>query len=217
MPHLSPGASLGIAILVAYAAWLFAFFARVRPRVMRALSRRLRVKVTESTDVVDAGTWSADDDAPIAKTGIVLAVDAVVLLLGTVGVAALVFIPAFLVAESGVLLPFENRLTGHSIALRIRAPATMEASSGRATLAFEADNDGREPLRSCRALVDGYASRNGYLHGASPWFDLAVGARVAGAITLEATRPPTGAHAFRVKVECDNERIDVVDTTVTVR
>ena len=51
------------------------------------------MRVRESTDVVDAGTWSINkDNAPLAKTGIVLSAGLALLLLSTVGVATLVFI-----------------------------------------------------------------------------------------------------------------------------
>lgn len=217
MSSLTPGAWLGIALFAAYAVWLWAFFTHVRPRVMAALGRRLRVRVTESHDVLDAGTWTTDDDAPIRKTGAVLAADLAVLLLGTVGVAALVFVPAFLVAESGVLLALEGRMTGRLVALRVAGPATMQAAVAKATLAAEAVNEGRTALRQCRAVVDGYTARNGYLTGASPWFDLDAGARRSVTIVLDAIRPPIGEHAFRVKVECANERLAVAEAQVVVR
>ena len=72
-------------------------------------------------------------------------------------------------------------------------------------------------LRQCRALVDGYTSRNGYLHGSSAWFDLAPGERRAVEIALDAVKPPAGAHRFRVKVECANERLAVADAVLGVR
>src|SRR4029434_9587601 len=139
---------------------------------MRAVARRLRTKVVESTDPLDAGTWSTDDDAPLAKTGAVLGADLVLLLLGTVGVAALVFIPAFMIGESGVLLPLESRMTGRAVTLRLHPPNAMPAEDPKVTLSIEVANGGPANLRACRALVDGYSARAGYLHGASPWFDL---------------------------------------------
>jgi hypothetical protein len=53
--------------------------------------------------------------------------------------------------------------------------------------------------------------------GQSPSFDLAVGARVAAVVTLEAMRPPRGEHEVRIKVECDNERLAVQSVRVRVR
>jgi hypothetical protein len=214
---VTPGAWLGIALFAGYALWLFAFFTYVRPRAMRAVARRLRTKVVESADPLDAGTWSTDDDAPLAKTGAVLGADFVLSLLGTVGVAALFFIPAFLIGESGVLLPLESRMTGRAVMLRLHPPNAMPADDPKATLSVEIDNSGSANLRACRALVDGYSARNGYLHGASPWFDLAAGARVAAVVRLEAMRPPRGEHDVRIKVECDNERLAVETVKLTVR
>jgi hypothetical protein len=214
---VTPGAWLGIALFAGYALWLFAFFQYLRPRAMRAVARRLRTKVVESTDALDAGTWSTDDDAPLARTGAVLGADVALLLLGTVGVAALVFIPAFMIGESGALLPVESRMTGRAVTLRLHPPSVMPSGDPRATLPVEVDNGGRSDLRACRALVDGYGARDGYLHGASPWFDLAAGARVAAVVRLEATRPPRGEHDVRIKVECDNERLAVETVRLTVR
>ena len=214
---LTPGQWFGIALVAGYVVWLFVFFQYLRPRAMRTVAGRLRTKVVESTDVLDAGTWSTDDDAPLAKTGAVFGADFVLLLLGTVGVAALVFIPAFIVAESGVLLPLESRMTGRGVTISLHAPNAMPADNPKVSLAIEVDNGGRADLRACRALVDGYSARNGYLHGASPWFDLAAGARVAAVVKLEAMRPPRGEHDVRIKVECDNERLAVGAVTLTVR
>lgn len=194
---------------------MWAFFTHVRPRIMRALGRRLNVRVRESHDVLDAGTWATDDDAPIRKTGAVLAVDFAVLMFGTVGVAALVFVPAFIVAEGGVLLGLEGHMTGRQVSLRVAGPATMQ--DGKASLAVEAANEGRTALEQCRAQVEGYSARNGYLTGASPWFDLDAGARRSVTLTLDAMRPPAGEHAIRVKVECANERLAVADALVVVR
>ncbi len=78
-------------------------------------------------------------------------------------------------------------------------------------------NDGRESLRQCRATIDGYTSRNGYLHGSSTWFELAPGARRAVEIALDAVEPPAGEHRFRVKVECANERLAVAEATLVAR
>ncbi len=213
---LGPGAWLGLALLAVYGAWLWAFFSRVRPRAMAALGRRLAVEVRESTDPLDAGTWDVEDEgAALRKRGAVYAADLALLLSGTVGVAALVFVPAFLVAESGALLGLEGRLTGRSVAMSAPESATM--TSGRATLAVVVANTGREALRACRALTDGYTARNGYLHGSSAWFDLAVGERRSVTVPLDAIRPPAGEHRFRAKVECANERLAVANAVMVAR
>jgi len=218
LADIGPGAWLGIALFAAYLAWLGAFFASVRPRLMAALGRRLKVEVRESTDLLDAGTYDIEGQgATLPKTGVVYAADLALLLVGTVGVAALVFVPAFIVAESGALLPLEGRITGRSVAMQVAGTATMASASGKATLGVGAINDGRERLRQCRAMVDGYTSRNGYLHGSSAWFDLAPGERRAVEIALDAIKPPAGVHRFRVKVECANERLAVADAVLGVR
>jgi len=213
---VGPGAWLGTGLLAAYGAWLWAFFSRVRPRAMAALGRRLGVEVRESADPLDAGTYDVEDeDAALRKRGAVYAADLALLLLGTVGVAALVFVPAFLVADSGALLGLEGRLTGRGVAMSAPEPAAM--TSGKATLAVEVAHVGREALRACRALTDGYTSRNGYLHGSSAWFDLAPGERRSVTVPLDAVRPPAGEHRFRVKVECANERLAVAEATLVAR
>ncbi|HEY8245260.1 MAG TPA: hypothetical protein VII68_17485 [Casimicrobiaceae bacterium] len=209
---------LGIALLVAYWAWIFVFFGRVRPRIMEALGRRLGVRVRESTDLLDAGTYEARSErTPLRKSTAISAVDLVVLLLGTVGVATLVFVPAFLVAESGALLPYESKLTGRGAELRVFDAAGMSPTDGKATLALDVRNTGREPLAGCVGAVEGYTSRNGYLHGATARFDLATGERRPVKLALEATRPPPGEHTFRLKLECANERIAVADAKLVVR
>lgn len=215
---IGPGAWLGIALFAAYLGWLGVFFARVRPRVMAALGRRLKVDVRESTDILDAGTCDVEGKgATLPKAGAVYAADLALLLVATVGVAALVFIPAFIVAESGALLPLEGRITGRSVAVRVAGTATMASASGKSRLGVELANDGREALRQCRAMVDGYTSRNGYLHGGSAWFELAPGEHRVVEIALDAVRPPAGEHRFRVKLECAGERLAVADAVLGVR
>jgi hypothetical protein len=217
LTDLSPGQWLGIALFAGYLFWLFAFFQWVRPRLMRALGRRLGTKVTESHSMADGGTWTTDDDAPIGKTGAVAAVDFVLLMIATVGVAAAVFIPAFLVAESGALLPLDNSLTGRAVALRLHKPDAMPASNPKVNLPIEVDNIGRTDLRACQAELKGYHARNGYMHGASPRFDIAKGARVAAIVKIEAMRPPPGEHRMQIRLDCSNERLAVEPVTVTVR
>jgi hypothetical protein len=93
----------------------------------------------------------------------------------------------------------------------------MPADNPQVNLAIQVDNAASAGLRACRALVDGYSARNGYLHGTSPWFDLAAGASVAAIVKLQATRPPAGEHEVRIKVECANERLAVESVKLTVR
>ena len=215
---MSPAVALGVALLVLYWAWIGVFFGRVRPRIMEALGRRLDVRVRESTDVLDAGTYDTRSDrAPLRKKGAIYVADLVVLLLGTVGVAALVFVPAFLVADSGALLPLETKLTGRGAELRVVDLARMTQGDGRATVALDVRNTGRDALAGCIGGVDGYTSRDGYLHGTTARFDLAAGERRAVTLALESLRPRTGEHDFRVKLECANERIAVARAKLSVR
>lgn len=217
MTALTPGAWLGIALFAGYAIWLWAFFTHLRPRAMRAIGRRLGTRVHESLEFEDAGTWSTEDEAPLAKTGAVMAADFALLLLGTVGVAAVAFVPVFIVADSGALLPIESRITGRAVEMRIAPPNAMAADSARTALTVEIDNKGASVLTACRAMVDGYTARDGYLHGTSSTFDLAPGARAATTVRVEAQKPVKGEHEIRIKLECGNERLAVAKATLSVR
>ncbi|MEO8485393.1 MAG: hypothetical protein ABI585_03555 [Betaproteobacteria bacterium] len=215
---MTPAVVLGIVLLVVYWAWIGYFFARVRPGIMNALGRRLRVKVEESTSLLDAGTYGVTgENAALGKSGAVSVVDLVVLLLGTAGVAALLFVPAFIVADSGALLPIEARLTGRGAVLRVFDAVTMSSSDARAKVDLDVQNTGRETLQRCVAGVDGYSARSGYLHGSSDRFDLATAERRPVSLVVEATRPPAGTHRVRFKLECANERFAVVDAVLEVR
>lgn len=215
---MTPAVVLGLALLVIYWAWIALFFARVRPWLSAKLGAALGVRVRESMNPLDAGTWDASGrGASIPKSGAVAILDLAILLVGVVGVAALIFVPAFIVAESGALLPIEAKLTGRGAELHVRDTAEMDASTPRARLTLDARNTGREALRDCYGMVEGYSARNGYLHGRSDRFDLAVDARSPVAIALEAMRPPPGTHPFRLKLECANERLAVADAVLRVR
>ena len=101
-----------------------------RPAIMAAIGRSLRVEVKEETIGLASGAYEVvGKGAPVAKVGAVWLADAVVLLLGTVGVAALVFIPTFLVAESGVTDPIYRALTGRRVTFA--APALIPLSAAR--------------------------------------------------------------------------------------
>lgn len=215
---MSPAVVLGVALLVLYWAWIGVFFARVRPRIMEALGRRLAVRVRESTDPLDAGTYDTRSDrAPLRKKGAIYLADLAVLLLGTVGAAALLFVPVFVVADRGMLLPLESALTGRGATIEIAAPVEMMRSSGEATLAARVTPSGREALVACALAVDGYSARNGYLHGRSAPFDLPPTDQRKAVLPLSAMSPPAGEHRFRIKLECANERIAVADGVLVVR
>ena len=215
---MSPAVVLGIALLVLYWAWIGVFFARVRPWVMERVGRRLRVKVAESAELLDAGTYDVEgDDRPLGKSAAVVTADFVVLLLGTVGAAALLFVPAFVIAERGLLLPLEAAITGRGATLRVVDAGGMAAGTGKARFVVAAESTGDAALAGCRVGVDGYTARNGYLHGTSATFDLARGAPRTVELELEAMRPLPGEHRFRLELECANERFAVAEATLAVR
>lgn len=215
---MTPAVLFGIALLALYWAWLGLFFARVRPWLMQRLGRRLSVEVAESTDPLDAGTYDIEGDAkPLRKSLAVYAADFGVLLLGTVGAAALLFIPVFVVAERGLLLPIEAALTGRGATLRIVEAGGMTQAGAKARFVVVAENVGDAALTACRVGVDGYTARNGYLHGTSATFELPRGAAPSVPLDLEAMRPVPGKHRVRLELECANERYAVVEATLGVR
>lgn len=205
-PVSVPAIALGVALLVGYWIWLWAFFAKVRPRIMKALGRRLDVKVAESVEFLDAGTYNVEtEDAPIRKHGAVRGVDMLVTVLGTVGVAAAIFVPAFLVAESGALLPLEAKLTGRGATIAAPPESRWPAGNTRTTLDVAVTNSGRSDLARCRLRTADYRARDGYLTGNSPFVDLPVGATRALTLPLAAQRPLAGPTTVRIKLECADE------------
>jgi hypothetical protein len=198
-----PAIALGLALLVAYWVWLWAFFAKVRPRIMAALGRRLRVKVAESTGFLDAGTYNVDeDDAPVAKHGAVWGADIALTVAGTVGVAALVFVPAFLVADSGMLLPLEAKLTGRGATIAAPPESPWPAGGTRADLVVAVTNTGGSDLARCRVRTADYRARDGYLNGATPFVDLPVGSTRRMTLPLAARGPLVADTDVRLKLEC---------------
>ena len=215
---MSPAVVLGIALLALYWGWIGLFFARVRPWIMGRVGRRLGVKVAESTDFVDAGTYDAKGRrATLGHSIAVMAADLALMLAGTVGVAALVFIPAFIAADRGWLLPLEPMLTGRGGTLRIIGFTGIDAASGKGRFTLAAENAGEEPLVGCFVTVDGGTARNGYVHGTSAMFELLKGAGRTVEMDVTAMRPPPGEHAFRLELECRGERYAVADAKLAVR
>ena len=209
---------LGVGLLVLFWAWIGLFFARVRPCIMAALGRRLGVRVAESTDLVDAGTYDVTGPKrPLGATLAVIGADLLVLLVGTVGVAALIFVPVFVAAERGWLLPLDARLTGRSATLKIIGFSGMPQDVGKARFTLAAESTGDAPLMNCIVATDGYTSRNGYLRGVSAPFDLVTGSPRTVEVDLDATRPPLGDLRFMLELECSAERVAVADGTLQVR
>jgi len=203
-----PTVALGLVVMGVYWAWLWAFFTHLRPRAMKAVGSRLRVKVAESARVLDAGTFDIEEEeAPVRKHAAVTMADMVLTTAGTVGVAALWFVPVFLVADSGALLPVESRLTGRGVVLEPIADTPMSTSKPAAVVNLSLRNSGVQPLASCQARVADYRAADGYLDGRSPFFALAPDEARTVAVPLAAVRPPPGVHHYRIKVECANERL----------
>lgn len=207
MGALGPLQWLGIGLLLAYAGWLACFFGHVRPWLMGRVGRRLGLDVEEQLHGDEAGLYGPTGGQPsLGSQASVWLADMAVLLAGTVGVAALLFVPAFLVAESGALLPLEGRLTGRQLAIELPSAVSMRATQGSATLRVRVRNQGPTPEAACQLGVADYEARNGYLAGSSAFFELPTGASLEIELPLKAPRPPVGTHAFRVELECGQQR-----------
>lgn len=218
MSNFSPLTYVGLALIAGYWVWLWAFFTHVRPRLMQALGRRLQVAVRESTGVLDGGTYSPQrEDVPLSKQSTILGADLLLLLAGTVGIAALVFIPAFLIADSGRLLSIEGRLTGRRVTLEAIPVAMMPNSKARAAIDVAVRNDGTKSLAPCIAKVADYSARNGYLNGKSALFALEPRQRAVLRVELDAIKPPAGEHRYRIEVECGADRLAVGEARLLVR
>jgi hypothetical protein len=175
------------------------------------------VQVAEELDGEGVGTYGTSGAvATVGNQSLVWLADLVVVLAGTLGMAALVFVPTFLVAESGALLPLEGRLTGHRLTLELAAGPHMRASQATASLNVTVRNDGSAPESQCLVSVADYQARNGYLTGRSAFFNLSPGAQRSIDLPLRASRPPLGNHVFRVKLECGQERLMVQRSTLHV-
>ena len=209
---------LGVALLLLYWGWIGLFFARVRPSLMDAIGRRLGVRVAESASPLDAGTYDVEGDhKPLRKSVAVFLADGLVMLAGTVGVAALVFIPAFVAGDRGWLLPLEAKLTGRGASLRIIGFGGMPTTTGKARFTLVAENVGQAMLANCLVNVDGYTARNGYLRGTSTPFELLPGGPRTIELDLDAARPRVGEHRFRLELECSAERLAVAEGVLQVR
>jgi hypothetical protein len=204
----------GILVFAAFLVWLFVFFQFLRPRLMDRLGMNLGVAVHESTGVFDEGTYSTTGDAPLAKSAIVAVMDGAMLMLGTVGMAAAIFIPAFLIAESGAPYRWEGALTNTRVRLTTIEIPPMRDGTSAARLRVV--NEGDRSQRACRAEVADYTARNGYLNGGSDYFDLAPAEDRIVPIALESLRPVVGRHTFRLALECDNRLKDKIVAAIDI-
>lgn len=215
---LEPAVLLGLALLVAYWAWLYLFFARVRPSLMKRFSQRLAVEVAESHEILDAGVYNIKDRrAPVGKHATVWAIDALVTVTGTAGAAALLFVPAFLVAESGALLPLEAKLTGRGAAIDTVDETAWQRGARAATASATVSNRGSVALTACELRTAEYNARNGYLNGRSKSFDLAPGAAHRIELPLAAVHPPTADLVVPLRLDCANERYGAAKLRIVVR
>jgi hypothetical protein len=217
MDQIGPIELIGIAILAGYGVWMVVFFGSVRPLLMAAIGRRMRVEVEEEVGGLASGTYDVvGKGAPVAKVGAVWLADAGILLLGTVGMAALVFVPTFLAAESGVTDPLYRALTGRRVTFAAPALVPLRAARPSTTTVIAVRNGGGAVERQCQVSVADYHARNGYLNGRTALFDLPPGAERGVESSLDVSRPIIGAHAFRWKLECANRRLMVQDATLQV-
>jgi hypothetical protein len=214
MDHLGLVEIAGIVIVLCLIAWQFVFFEFVRPRIMRRIGRRLNVGVHESLEAWDAGVYDTEDSAPVRKTAAVAFADFAVTVLGTAGVFALVSIPLFLLAESGLPHRWEGNVTG--TAARIGDITVPEMAGGRAVAAVMVRNEASDVMRACRVSVTDYRARDGYLTGTSDSFELAVGAATSVQLPLRVTTSVPGAHDFRVSLECRERLKDRASAIVTI-
>jgi hypothetical protein len=86
---------VGIVVISGYIAWLEFFFRRLRPRLASWLGARLGVSIAESTQLYDAGTWTASGS--VGKRLLVMMLDIGIILPGVIGPLALPALIALLV------------------------------------------------------------------------------------------------------------------------
>ncbi len=204
----------GALVVILYIVWLIAFFQFFRSRVMNYFAERMNVRVRESLDVLDAGTYNTVGDVPLVKSGAVQILDMLILLIGTVGVCALISIPAFLFGESGAPYRWESILLGTPasiINLQVE-PLRDDEANVAATIA----NQGNVNASQCQVRTSDYSARNGYMNGSSALFDLARGETRVIEFTLDAVNPPRGEYAVNFALECQNRLKEKITARVQV-
>jgi hypothetical protein len=206
----------GIVVVLAYLFWLFLFFQYFRGWIMGLAGQALGERVSESSGALDGGTYSTAGGS-IVKAMLVALIDLVVILCGTVGVAALVFIPAFLVAESGLPYRLESALTGTAAHIEAAVFPAMTAenlyySDGVVRVVSGAE----ETVAGCRVRVADYRADNGYLSGTSSYFDLRPNETREVSVQLSAISPPPGTITFQLRLECGERFKDQVEGEVLV-
>ena len=77
-------------------------------------------------------------------------------------------------------------------------------------------NAGKQPAETCRLSVADYKASNGYLTGASDFFNLKPGEVRVEAMSFSAFDPLPGTYHFRLSLDCENRLKDRVWTSVEV-
>ncbi len=204
----------GIFVVIVYIVWLVVFFQMFRARLMNYFARQMNVRVKESLDALDAGTYNTVGDASLTKSAAVQILDLVVLLIGTVGVCALISIPAFLFGESGAPYRWESILLGTQASIVNLQIEPMR--DGEANVAATVANQGNVTASQCQVRTSDYSARNGYMNGSSAFFDLARGETRVIEFTLDAVNPPRGEYTVNFALECRNRLKDKIAARVQV-
>lgn len=204
----------GIIFVLLFIAWMILFFQVVRPRLMEWVGKRYNVRVRESTGALDAGTYEVVGNAPLVKHGAIVLIDFVVLLLGTVGACALCSIPAFLIGESGLPYRLESQLFGQGVSVVSAQIPPLRDGESKGIVIIQNDSD--KPMEDCRVSVADYQASNGYLTGATDYFDFSPKELRYQPITLSAVNPIPGTYNIRLSVECSNRLKGKVGTQVYV-
>lgn len=204
----------GIAVVFSFFVWMILFFQIVRPRVMAWVGERFNVQVRESTGALDAGSYEVVDKAPLAKHGAIALIDLAVLLLGTVGICALISIPAFLIGDSGLPYRLEGILLGQRVSISgAQIPPLRDGKSGGIIVVV---NESENPVEDCRVSVADYQASNGYLTGATGYFDLSPRETRTETISLAAVSAARRSYEIRLSLECGNRLKEKVRVQILV-
>ena len=204
----------GIVAVLCLISWQFVFFQFVRPRIMQRIGRRLSVEVHESVDVWDAGVYTTEESAPLRRTAAIFVADFVITLAGTVGMFAVMSIPLFLLADSGLPYRWEGQLTGASVHIGQVTVPVMDGSGAAASVTIR--NESSDAMHDCRVAVADYRARDGYLTGASEIFDIAPRTTTSVQLPLRVTMRVVGTHGFRISLECGQRLKDRVAASLQV-
>jgi hypothetical protein len=204
----------GAVVVILYIVWLIAFFQFVRPRLMARAGKQMNVRVKESLDPLDAGTYNTAGNASVQKSAAVQFLDIFVLLIGTVGVCALISIPAFFFGESGAPYRWESIILGTQADI-VNLDITP-LRNDRATVSATLENQGSANLLQCQVRSTDYSARNGYMNGSSAFFDLARGETRTIEFPLDAINPARGEYTVNFALECQNRIKDKIPAHVQV-